>query len=428
MTRQRLIKLLISAAVFILTTSLVLEFFPFAAKANPTVGPDREPRPTQAGNAMIAAQCMECHHSELLSRVDQLTTDPSPDLRPAWSADGKRLAFYSSRSGNDDIFVVNVDGSDEAQLTQDPASDRRPTWSHDGSKIVFDSDRSGNRDIWIMNADGSDQRQLTATSSAEMFASFSPDGAQIFFYGYEDGRNDIWSMDSDGGNLKPLTSGLTDVKQNQCTFACHTPAVSPDGSTIVYDADQGGERNIWLMDSDGANPRQLTTTDRSPSDPTIITNNFLPSWTADGRIIFQAERPLALTLRNDIRVIDADGGNQTTLFTEVAHGGPFIWSPDGTRVALHSQRAGAGNFDIFVATFGEVAEEEVVADADVSQETEAPEAAQPELEASTPPVEASPGAVSAIAGPIVGLVVVAGLIGLAAAIFGFGRRSRPRRD
>lgn len=417
MTRQKLLRLFIVAVVFILTSGQLMQIYTSAVKAGLGVTPVQETRPFEIGEAAPATKCMECHHSELLSRVDQLTSDPSSDLRPAWSPDGTRLVFYSGRSGNDDIWAIDVDGSDEAQLTQDQASDRRPAWSLDGSKIVFDSDRSGSRDIWIMEADGSNQRQLTAGPAEEMFASFSPDNSQVLFYAYEDGRNDIWVIDADGENLKSLTNGLADVKQKQCAFACHAPAWSPDGKTIAYHADQGGKRNIWLMDADGGNPRQLTTTDRSSPSAPPVTHNFLPSWTADGRIIFQAERPIAQTIRTDIRVIDADGSNETILFAEVAHGGPFVWSPDGTRVALHSQRGAAGNFDIFVATFGEAGEEAAPEEAEVSAATEE----------SAPAEEVSAG--SAAPAPwLIGLVAVVAGLGVAVVVYGLGRRFKRMKD
>ena len=384
MTRQTLMKLLVAIAIVVLISGLfIIQARPPAAKANLTVPPGEISELSQVGDATIAAKCAECHHSELVSRVDQLTTDPGLDLRPAWSPDSTKLAFYSGRSGNDDIWTINVDGNEETQLTDDPAKDRRPAWSPDGTKIVFDSNRAGSHDIWIMNADGSEQRQLTTGPGSEMFASFSPDGSQVIFYGYEGGQNDIWTVDVDSGALTSLTSGLADEQQSQCTFACHTPAFSPDGKSIVFHADEDRSRNIWVMDADGNNPRQLTTTSSSGD-----INNYLPSWSPDGRIIFQAERADAEAIYTDIRVINPDGSNQETLFTEVAHGGPFVWSPDGTRVALPSQRGGVGNFDIFVATFGDVAEEEVLEEEEVP--TEENEPAPAAAEASTTSEEVAP--------------------------------------
>jgi|GEM_PF-2362533 len=377
MTRKNLMRLFVVAAVIILINSVIIQIHPLSARAKLTTVPDYNPELSQIANVATVAKCAECHHSEQLSRVDQLTTDPTPDLRPAWSPDGTRLAFYSGRSGNDDIWAINVDGSSELQLTDDPGKDRRPAWSPDGTQIVFDSDRAGSQDIWIMNADGTNQQQLTTGPGSEMFASFSPDGSQIIFYGYEGGRNDIWTIDTNGDNLRSLTSGLADETQSQCTFACHTPAYSPDGKTIAFHADQNGSRNIWVMDADGNNPRQLTTTSSSTD-----VNNFLPSWSPDGRIIFQAEKAVAQTLSTDIRMMNPDGSDEITLFAEVAHGGPFIWSPDGTRVALHSQRGGAGNFDIFVATFGEAGQKEVVEEEEAPVQVDEPAPAV-EAEAST---------------------------------------------
>ena len=403
MTKQNLIKLLVTIAIITLISGLITQIRPRVAKANLPVLPAPASEPfQQVADAAPAVKCMECHHSELLSRVEQLTTDPSPDLRPAWSPDGTRLTFYSGRNGNDDIWTISVDGNSEAQLTEDPSRDRRPAWSPDGNKIVFDSDRAGSQDIWIMNADGSEQQQLTTGSGEEMFASFSPDGSQIIFYGYNEGRNDIWTMDPNGDNLLSLTSGLADETQNQCTFACHSPAFSPDGKTIAFHADQDGTRNIWLMDANGNNPRQLTTT----SSSTDI-NNYLPSWSPDGRIIFQAEKPVALTIRTDIRMINPDGSDEITLFSEVAHGGPFVWSPDGTQVALHSQRGGAGNFDIFVATFGEVAEEEAPEQEEpLIEEETADEVADPEEVESSSAVAPSTSVTSPLNN--VGIIAIVG--------------------
>jgi Tol biopolymer transport system component len=382
MIRQNLTTWLVTIAIVMLISGLThLQ----TAKADLPVVPAQQPQPSQGASAAPAPQCMECHHSELLSRVVQLTTDPKPDLRPAWSPDGTRLAFYSGRSGNDDIWAIDVDGNGEAQLTSDPGRDRRPSWSPDGSKIVFDSNRAGTHDIWIMNADGSDQRPLTTGSGQEMFASFSPDGSQIIYYGYKEGRNDIWTMEIDGSNPRSLTSGLADEKESQCTFACHTPAFSPDGNTIAFHADNDGARNIWVMDADGNNPRQLTVTDTN-SD----TSNYLPSWSPDGRIIFQAERPVAMSIRTDIRMINPDGSDEITLFAEVAHGGPFVWSPDGTQVAVHSQQGGAGNFDIFVATFGEAAEEGQSNEEETPADEEAPVEEEAPAEEGSPPEEEAP--------------------------------------
>jgi Tol biopolymer transport system component len=81
---------------------------------------------------------------------------------PAWSPLGDRLAFVSTESGNDDIYVVGTDGQGMVRLTVNPWEwDKHPSWSPDGTQIVFWSNRgSGRRQLWIMNGDGSGQRLL----------------------------------------------------------------------------------------------------------------------------------------------------------------------------------------------------------------------------------------------------------------------------
>jgi hypothetical protein len=84
---------------------------------------------------------------------------------PAWSPTAERITFVSNDSSNDEIWVVNRDGSGAQQLTKDAYNwwDKHPSWSPDGSKIVFWSNRTGNRQIWVMDADGSNQYSLSRT-------------------------------------------------------------------------------------------------------------------------------------------------------------------------------------------------------------------------------------------------------------------------
>jgi len=91
------------------------------------------------------------------SRQTNLTNNQSPnplgDVFPAWSPDGRRIAFQSDRDGEFEIYVINADGSNLTRLTGNPAKDVFPAWSPDGSHIAFVSDRDGNAEIYVMNAD-----------------------------------------------------------------------------------------------------------------------------------------------------------------------------------------------------------------------------------------------------------------------------------
>ena len=98
------------------------------------------------------------------SSVDKpvnLTKSRFDDVRPAWSPDGKRIVFASTRHGNRDIFTVDLTGKQLRRLTVDKAFDGSPGWSPDGKRITFVSDRDGDKEIYIMDIDGSNQRRLT---------------------------------------------------------------------------------------------------------------------------------------------------------------------------------------------------------------------------------------------------------------------------
>lgn len=371
-----------------------------------------------AGLALLAAS-LAVAQSQLPG--NPLTSDSANDLRPAWSADGRQIAFFSSRTGNYDIWVMNADGANQHQLTDDLADDRRPAWSPDGTHLVFDSDRGGTRDIWVMDADGGNPRQLTNGPALDSFPSWSPDGSQIAFYSLEDGTLDIWIVAVEdflqggaAGQPRQLTNELAVEQQNQCTYACHVPAWSPDSRQIAYLSDQ---TQIWVIEADGKSPHPLTDGEG---------REHFPWWAADGKIFYLNEhRSDQQEPVNDVWVMDADGSNKTLLFPNIPHGGPFYWSPsENGLIAFHSPRA--GNFDIYTITLGQEASTPQPFVATPMADTE--ETAAPVLEptataavaATAAPVSESTG----LPGPaLVGAVAVV-VVGGVLAVFYLARRSR----
>ena len=118
----------------------------------------RAVRPRPLAEASTARVLRHERRREWAAEAD---TPVDRDASFSWSPDGRRITFVSDRDGNDDVYVISVDGSGLRNLTRNPARDGHPAWSPDRRTIGFVSNRGGNRDIYVMNADGSRQRNLT---------------------------------------------------------------------------------------------------------------------------------------------------------------------------------------------------------------------------------------------------------------------------
>lgn len=170
---------------------------------------------------------------------------------PAWSPDGTKLAFMSSRDGgNVEIYVVNRDGSGMRRLTNHPENDASPTWSPTGSQIAFTSNRSGNPQIYIMNADGTGQaEQITRESWCDR-PTWSPAPFNEIAYASRTGAGyDIRIFDFRTRNFKTVTDG---IGSNE------SPTFSPNGRHIAFTSTRAGKEQIFVIDQDGKNLRQLT--------------------------------------------------------------------------------------------------------------------------------------------------------------------------
>jgi len=127
------------------------------------------------------------------------TTVPAPILP---DSNLTQIAFSSNRDGNNEIYVINADGSGLTRLTNNPARDSYPAWSPDRDRIAFTSDREGNGEIYIMNADGSRVTRLTDNPADDWYAAWSADGKRIAFTSdYE-----IYVINIDGSELTNLTN------------------------------------------------------------------------------------------------------------------------------------------------------------------------------------------------------------------------------
>jgi|GEM_PF-5727535 len=105
----------------------------------------------------------------LLAGLVTVRCTPATPLPTPSDRDSGAIVYYSDQDGNWEIYVMDVDGSNQQRLTYNAARDALPRWSPDGEKIVFQSDRDGNWEIYVMNADGSDQQRLTYNEAEDEF-------------------------------------------------------------------------------------------------------------------------------------------------------------------------------------------------------------------------------------------------------------------
>ena len=143
--------------------------------------------------------------------VVRLTDDPAEDSRPAWSWDGNRIAFYSRRSGNGDIYVMDAaSGGNVTLLVDNPGFDWSPAWSPDDRAITFTSapESSGSyaTEVYLLDPSSEELQRLTDFDGHDGISLWSSNGQRIFFVSDRYwGIDDIWVMDVDGGNLHNLT-------------------------------------------------------------------------------------------------------------------------------------------------------------------------------------------------------------------------------
>lgn len=207
---------------------------------------------------------------EAMTRLgDQLVSDGFVDCRP----DGDRCAAEMTVDGKKRIAFFDRTGARIGTLANDgQGEDADPHWSPDGTRLLFRSSRSGHWELYAGDADGGNPKLLTSDPANDALgkheyggegpAHYSRDGKRIVWMRkFPDNGYDIWTMDADGANARNLTAS----HQGNDGY----PSFSPDGKSIAFDSARDGTNEIYVMDADGGNVRRITI---SPG------GNLAPMW------------------------------------------------------------------------------------------------------------------------------------------------------
>ena len=192
-----------------------------------------------------------------------------PVMSPAWSPNGKELAYVSFETQKPVVWVQDLSTGKRRMLANYKGSNSAPAWSPDGRKLLVVLTLTGNSEVYVMSANGGEPQRLTFSQSIDTEPYWSPDGATIYFVSDRSGGPQIYRMPATGGTATRVTwQGGYNV----------SPRLSPDGKTMVYIQREAGAFRVMLQELGSGDVRQLS------SDPF----NERPTFAPNGQMVLYA--------------------------------------------------------------------------------------------------------------------------------------------
>jgi TolB protein len=260
--------------------------------------------------------------------ITRLTQPDQQIMEPAVSPDGKRIAYTSYRSGQAQIFVADINLSNEIEITKSDKFSRSPMWSPDGKWLVYTGFVDGNQEVLIISNDGAGTlRQLTADRAFDSDPCWSADGETIAFTSNRSGAFRLYTSRTDGGVAHDLLG--TDL------VACVYPCYSPDGKTIAFGGrGTNGTVQVFTVGAAGNDLKQIT--------PDTTRQCSYATWSPDGRYIsyVRFDRwPNAQAPKQDIADDKLAGDlmlydTQAQLHTQLTAAEGPIWGPRASWLPL----------------------------------------------------------------------------------------------
>ena len=284
-------------------------------------------------------------------KLRQITSNPASDNEARWHPDGTRLVFVSLRNGSQDVYTIDLETGEEKIIADEPNNEDYPTFSKDGAEIVFTGGPRGYREVKVYNFATGKIRTLTRRYGFVGATNFSHDGKWIVFHAYYDnsyssGRSDVYIVSSQGGEVKNITSApdVWDYKPNW----------SHNGEWIAISSKRATPNfNIFIMHPDGSELRAIT----NEIGPVPMRGGRVSmsnangadlrwaNWTKDGRLGWHRINPQ----KGQLRSVEVSTGKITEIVASEYPINDLSLSPDGSsllyeneaRVYVLDARAGA---------------------------------------------------------------------------------------
>lgn len=235
-----------------------------------------------------------------------------------------QIGFISDRNGNDEIYVMGFDGTNQIALTIDATTKSQPRWSKDGGKIAYLVSNVGKTSVRVMDADGSNVITPFLSGTVVHEYRWSPGGERLAMLADKDGKKDIYVADFIDGVVEIIR--VTDDEEIESLGSW-----SSDSDWLSYSIFDGKNPGVYIRNPDGVDLVRLTNT-----------QDLSPIWSPEGNLIAfvsQGEKGM------EIHTVNHKDLEREVLTAEVDITSPFRWSPDGKKIVYVSNRD--GNLEIY---------------------------------------------------------------------------------
>ena len=216
-----------------------------------------------------------------------LLTSREPLMSPAWSPDGKQIAYVSFERKRAMVFVQSLTSSQRKLIADFPGSNSAPVWSPDGKQIALVLTRDDQSQLYLADSNGKHLRRLTYSDAIDTEPSFSPDGQWLLFTSDRGGSPQIYRIPVDGGEAERMTFDSGNA---------FSPRYSPDGNSFVFSRFSDGMFHIAVYDI-GTRQTQILTAGGWEKKPSFAPNGKMILFATEGQ-----GRGILATVSSDGRV------------------------------------------------------------------------------------------------------------------------------